>query len=349
MLFLSLNKIVYKMKYIVCEKPFEFQLREKEIPKRKEGEVLLKIKRIGICGTDIHAYGGNQPFFEYPRILGHELAAEYIDGDAEGYKAGDKATLIPYFHCGKCVACKRGLTNCCVNITVFGVHIDGGMSEYISIPKEYLINGSGLSYDQLALVEPLSIAYHGIKRADVTAQDTVLIMGAGPIGIGLMQFAKIAGAKVIAMDINDFRLQFCKEEIGVDALLNPMNEDVITKLKEITDGDMPNVVIDATGNRSVINSAFNYLAHGGRYVLVGLQKGEISFIHPDFHKRESTLMSSRNATREDFDSVVSYLKSGKINSEKYITHRTKFNEMINVFESWIDPKSNLIKGIIEFE
>ncbi|MBP6558584.1 MAG: zinc-binding alcohol dehydrogenase family protein, partial [Flavobacterium sp.] len=273
------------MKYIVCEKPHEFQLKEKPMPEPKEGEVLLKIKRIGVCGTDIHAYGGTQPYFEYPRVLGHELAAEYIKGNAVGFKPGDKVTFIPYFNCGTCVACRNGLTNCCSNIKVFGVHIDGGMAEYVTIPEQYLLHGHGLDYDELALIEPLAIAAHGVRRAAVGPNDTVLVMGAGPIGIGLIHFAKIAGAKVIVMDINDYRLNFCKEELNADAVINPLNEDVAERLAAITNGDMANVVIDATGNRNVMNGAFNYIAHGGRYVLVGLQKGELSFSHPDFHKR----------------------------------------------------------------
>jgi 2-desacetyl-2-hydroxyethyl bacteriochlorophyllide A dehydrogenase len=337
------------MKYIVCEKPHEFLMKEKEMPVRKEGEVLLKIRKIGVCGTDIHAYGGTQPYFEYPRVLGHELAAEYIEGEVEGFNKGDKVTFIPYFHCGKCVACTNGLTNCCANIKVFGVHIDGGMAQYITIPEQYLLHGQGLDYDQLALVEPLAIAAHGVRRADVKANDTVLVMGVGPIGIGLINFAKIAGAKVIAMDINAYRLNFCKEELGADEIINPMTEDVVERLKEITNGNMPTVVIDATGNRNVMNSAFNYMSHGGRFVLVGLQKGELAFSHPEFHKRESTLMSSRNATTDDFNYVMECLKSGKIDPSKYITHRASFDSMIGEFDKWIDPKNNVIKAIIELD
>jgi len=337
------------MKYIVCEKPHEFILKEKPMPVRKDGEVLLKIKKIGVCGTDIHAFGGTQPYFEYPRILGHELAAEYIEGNAEGFKPGDKVTFIPYFHCGECVACRNGLTNCCANIKVFGVHIDGGMAEYVTVPEQYLLYGDGLDYDQLALIEPLAIAAHGVRRAAVNSKDTVLVMGAGPIGVGLIQFAKIAGAKVIALDINEYRLNFCKTALNADATINPANEDVTARLMEITNGDMPTVVIDATGNRNVMNSAFNYIAHGGRFVLVGLQKGELSFSHPDFHKRESTLMSSRNATKDDFLYVMECLKNGKIDPKKYITHRASFNDMITEFEKWIDPKNNVIKALIELD
>lgn len=335
------------MKYIACEKPHEFLLKQKPVPQRKPGESLLKIKRIGICGTDTHAYGGTQPYFVYPRVLGHELATEYIEGEATGFNVGDKVTFIPYFHCGTCIACRNGLTNCCVSMQVFGVHIDGGMAEYVCVKDEYLLHGDGLGYDELALVEPLAIAAHGVRRAGVTVNDTVLVMGAGPIGLGLIQFAQKAGARVIAMDTNEFRLNFCRESLGVNDCINPLEVDVTQSLSQLTNGDMPTVVFDATGNRNVMNAAFNYIAHGGRFVLVGLQKGELAFSHPDFHKRESTLMSSRNATRQDFDYVLQSLRSGAIETKKYITHRGSFDSIIEKFSEWTDPKNNAIKIIID--
>jgi 2-desacetyl-2-hydroxyethyl bacteriochlorophyllide A dehydrogenase len=337
------------MRYIVCEKPNEFQLKQKPMPVRSEGESILRIRRIGIFGTDIHAFGGNQPYFEYPRILGHELAAEYVEGTAEGFTTGDKLTFIPYFNCGKCIACRNGLTNCCVNMRVFGVHIDGGMSEYISVPDRYLIRSEGLGFEELALVEPLAVAAHGVRRAGVTANDTVLVMGAGPIGLGLVQFAQIAGAKVIVADVNPHRLAFCREVLHVEHLINPAVQDTAVELAKITSGDMPTVVIDATGNQKAMLAAFNYIAHGGRLVLVGLQKGELTFSHPDFHKRESTLMSSRNATREDFDFVIKCIKEGKVDPHKYITHKAPFDGMIGVFESWLKPESNVIKALVEID
>jgi len=221
------------------------------------------------------------------------------------------------------------------------------MAEYVCVPEQYLLHGQGLDFDELALIEPLAIAAHGVRRAGVKATDTVLVMGAGPIGLGLIQFAKIAGAKVIVMDINAYRLNFCKEALQADEIINPLHDDVPARLTELTNGDMANVVIDATGNQKVMNSAFNYISHGGRFVLVGLQKGELSFSHPDFHKRESTLMSSRNATLEDFEYVIQCMKAGKIDPKKYITHRADFADMIAEFKKWIDPKNNTIKAIIE--
>jgi 2-desacetyl-2-hydroxyethyl bacteriochlorophyllide A dehydrogenase len=336
------------MKYIVCERPGEFLLKQKDVPKPKVGESLLRIRKIGICGTDIHAYGGTQPYFEYPRILGHELAAEYVEGNATGFSTGELLTFIPYFNCGHCVACRNEKPNCCVSMRVFGVHLDGGMSEYVVVPDRYLLKGNGLDADQLALVEPLAIAAHGIRRAAVGPQDTVLVMGAGPIGIGLIQFAQIAGAKVIVMDINDHRLSFAQDQLLATATINPLKEDVQAALQRITQGDMPTVVFDATGNQQVMNGAFPYLAHGGRYVLVGLQKGPLSFSHPEFHKREATLMSSRNATINDFNYVIECLKTGKVDPKKYITHRCDFDNMIAGFGDWLKPESKVIKALVEF-
>ncbi|MCL6219451.1 zinc-binding alcohol dehydrogenase family protein [Zunongwangia pacifica] len=335
------------MNYIVCQEPGTFLLKTQDIPQPKAGESLLRIRKIGICGTDIHAFGGTQPYFNYPRVLGHELAAEYVSGEAKGFKEGDVVSFIPYFNCGSCVACRNGLTNCCTSIKVFGVHIDGGMAEYVVVPDAYLLHGEGLDFDELALVEPLAIAAHGIRRAGVREGEAVLVMGAGPIGIGLIQFAQQVGAQIIVIDVNEHRLDFCKTELGVWKTLNPLNNDVMESLVEMTNGDMPTVVIDATGNRNVMNNAFQYLAHGGRYVLVGLQKGELSFSHPEFHKRESTLMSSRNATRDDFEYVIESIKSGKISPKKYITHRIDFKELPADFEALMAPENNVIKALVE--
>jgi 2-desacetyl-2-hydroxyethyl bacteriochlorophyllide A dehydrogenase len=335
------------MKTLICTTPHHFDYADTEAPVAAAGETLLKIKRIGICGTDLHAFEGTQPFFSYPRILGHELAAEIVTTDATGFSTGETVTFIPYFYCGTCVACRMGKPNCCVSIKVCGVHIDGGMREYLTVPSYSLVHGEGLTFDQLALVEPLAIGVHGIRRAAVAEGEYVLVIGAGPIGSGAIEFARIAGGKVIAMDINDNRLNFCKEQLKVDFTVNPATEDVLEKLKTITNGDMPAVVIDATGNLKAINNAFQYLGHGGRYVLIGLQKGDISFNHPEFHKRESTLMSSRNATRADFEYVVASIKKGLVNPSAYITHHVLFTEVKDNFESWLSPATGVTKAMVQ--
>ncbi len=337
------------MKALFCTTPGELEYRDTGMPAVPENHTLLRIKRIGICGTDLHAYEGTQPFFSYPRILGHELAAEIAETRAAGFSAGETVTFIPYFNCGTCIACRMGKPNCCVNIKVCGVHIDGGMTEYLVVPDHTLIHGDGLGYNELALVEPLAIGAHGIRRAMVQPGEFALIVGAGPIGLGTMEFARIAGAQVIAMDINVARLQFCRNNLQVTFTVNPKHEDALEKLQEITQGDMPTVVIDCTGSLAAINNAFQYLGHGGRYVLIGLQKGNLSFSHPEFHKRETTLMSSRNATREDFEHVTGSMKKGYVNPTNYITHQVKFEQVGDQFAGWLDPASGVIKAMVEME
>jgi 2-desacetyl-2-hydroxyethyl bacteriochlorophyllide A dehydrogenase len=336
------------MRVIVCEEPGRLAFKEQGKPEIKEGYAQIWIKRIGICGTDLHAFEGTQPYFSYPRVLGHELSGELVEtGGAQGFQKGDIVTFIPYFNCGSCIACRSGKPNCCAKINVCGVHVDGGMAEYLNVPTYSLIYGEDLSYDELALVEPLAIGAHGVRRADVKPGEYVLVIGAGPIGLGGMEFARIAGGRVIAMDINAGRLKFCSDKLKVDHTINVSTENVMERLSEITNGDMPTVVIDATGSLNAINNGFNYMAHGARYVLVGLQKGEIKVSHPEFHKREATLMSSRNATREDFEHVISSIKKGLVQPANYITHRVRFDEVKDKFESWLDPASGVIKAMIE--
>ncbi len=338
------------MKILTCTSPGYFEYGEAAPPQLTKEHAILKIKRIGICGTDLHAFEGTQPFFNYPRILGHELGAELMEIDGiSDFKPRDFVTVIPYFNCGECIACKNGKPNCCASLKVCGVHIDGGLCEFLSVPSYSLVHGGGLNLDALALVEPLAIGAHAVRRAAIKPGEFVLVVGAGPIGLGIIEFAKLAGAQVIILDINAVRLNFCKTRLSVDHIINGSNLKVVEQLKEITNGDMPTVVFDATGNLTAINNAFQLMAHGGRYILVGLQKEEISFSHPEFHKREATLMSSRNATREDFNQVIAAMKNEQIDPAKYITHRVLFDKVKNEFGSWLNPTNGVIKAVVEMQ
>ncbi|MBS1529774.1 MAG: zinc-binding alcohol dehydrogenase family protein [Bacteroidetes bacterium] len=334
------------MKALVCTRPGSFEYRDIPDPSPQPQRTIIKTKRVGICGTDLHAYEGTQPYFNYPRILGHELAAEIIQTDAPDFEPGEAVTIIPYFNCGVCIACRSGKPNCCVSLKVCGVHIDGGMAEYLSVPSSALVHADGLDLDELALAEPLAIGAHGVRRAAVKTGEFVLVIGAGPIGLGTMEFARIAGGKVIAMDVNQTRLAFCRDKIGIEYTVDARN-DAASQLKDITHGDMPAVVIDATGNLNAINIGFQYLSHGGRYVLIGLQKGDINFGHPEFHKREATLMSSRNATRADFEEVMKALKEKLVDPLTYITHRVSFDQVKDEFPNWLKPENNVIKAVTE--
>lgn len=335
------------MKYIVCEKPGEFSLKEKEAPKRKEHEALLQINKVGICGTDLHAYAGNQAFFTYPRILGHELASivKEIGPNPQGIVAGDKVVVMPYVSCGKCIACRKGKTNCCTNIKVLGVHTDGGMQEQIVVPSDILIKANHLSDNQMAIVEPLAIGAHAIRRAGIEKGEYVVVIGCGPIGIGIMKLAQIAGAKVIALDMNSERLNYAKEKIGVDHIVN-VTGDPVKEIESITNGDLATAVFDASGHKGALESGPNYMAHGGRFILVGLSKGELSYMHPAIHAKEMTLMCSRNATNEDFEHVINVLEH--FPTESFITHNVHFGEMIDHFDSWLLPETGVIKATVNF-
>mgnify|MGYP001450500880 CR=1 FL=1 len=335
------------MKYIICNKPREFLLKEKEAPIRKEGEALLKIKKVGICGTDLHAYTGNQAFFTYPRILGHELASEVleIDKNERSIKAGDKVVVMPYVSCGKCIACRNGKTNCCTNIKVLGVHGDGGMQEQITVPANILLPANNLSDDEMAIVEPLAIGAHSIRRANIQPNETVAVVGCGPIGIGIMKLAQISGAKVIAIDMNEQRLQFAKDKIGVDFVVKA-GEGAVEEVLKITNGDLCTAVFDASGNKYALETCPDYMSHGGRFVLVGLSKGELTYIHPKVHAKEMTLMCSRNATIEDFEHVISVLN--QFPTASFITHNVPFTEMIENFDSWLKPETGVMKATVNF-
>ena len=336
------------MKYIVCEKPGKFLLKEKEAPVRKVNEALLQINKVGICGTDLHAYAGNQAYFEYPKILGHELASEVVDigKNDKGIKVGDKVVVMPYISCGVCYACKKRKTNCCENLTVLGVHADGGMQEQISVPIDVLLPANHLSDDQIAIVEPLAIGAHAIRRSGVVSGETVAVVGCGPIGIGIMKLAQIAGARVIALDMNEQRLSYARDKIGIDYIVKA-GDNALAEVSEITDGDLCAVVFDASGNRTAIERCPDYMSHGGRFVLVGLFKGELTYFHPKVHAKEMTLLCSRNATIEDFEYVTSILD--KFPTASFITHNVSFIEMINHFDSWLDVETGVMKATVNFK
>ena len=337
------------MKYIVCEQPGNFQIKEKDEPLRKTGEALLKINKVGICGTDLHAYTGNQAFFTYPRILGHELAAEVeeIDTNPQGISKGDKVVIMPYINCKECVACRTAKTNCCTSLKVLGIHTDGGMQEKITVPNELLLPARQLTDNEMAIVEPLAIGAHAVRRAQLKKGETVVVLGCGPIGIGIMKFAQIVGAKVIAVDINEERLQYAEKKLGVDYCVKA-NEAAIDSISEITGGDFASAVFDATGHKGALESGPQYMAHGGRYILVGLSKGELSFKHPEIHAKETTIMCSRNATLEDFEYVIDILEKKLFPVELFVTHEVKFGAMISHFDQWLDPANGVIKATVNF-
>jgi 2-desacetyl-2-hydroxyethyl bacteriochlorophyllide A dehydrogenase len=336
------------MKQVTLIKPYEFEERDVEIPILKKGELLVQIKNIGICGTDIHAFHGNQPYFTYPRVLGHELSGIIVDAKIENKSLlGKPVSVLPYLSCGKCNSCLKGKTNCCANLHVMGVHVDGGFGEYVSVPVDNIMVGrEETDLEHLSMVEPLSISYHGIMRADILENDWVIIFGAGPIGIGALMFAKSKTNNIILIDINKNRITYCKSILGIEHSFNGNDETLFEEIKELTNGHFADIVIDATGNKKSIQQQLRFLGHGGKWILIGLQREDLHINHPEFHKREATLMSSRNATKHDFKQVMDKIDNKEIDPALLITHTLDFEEVVNSFSSFIVDQT-LIKGIIK--
>lgn len=312
-------------------------------------EALVRVGRIGVCGTDIHAFNGRQPFFSYPRILGHELGVEVIAVGAAvaNVAPGDRCSVEPYLNCGRCIACRRGRPNCCAALKVMGVHVDGGMREQFTLPARKLHKSATLTLDQLALVETLGIGCHAVNRANLAAGEHAVVIGAGPIGLSVIQFAVEAGATVTVVDVNAERLTFCQRELKAPYAVNAAAENTLERLREITGGDLPTAVFDATGNPKSMMTSFGYTAQGARLVFVGLFQGEVTFNDPDFHKRELTLMGSRNALPEDFERIIHLVETGRVDTRPWITHRGRIETVPEEFPAWTRPETGVIKAMIE--
>jgi 2-desacetyl-2-hydroxyethyl bacteriochlorophyllide A dehydrogenase len=334
------------MKALICKSPGTFEYAALPDPQVKPGALLLSIEQFGICGTDFHAYQGNQPYFNYPRILGHELCARIAEPN-KNFNSDELVTVIPYLHCGSCQACMAGKTNCCTQLSVMGVHQDGGMCNYISVNSDYIIRGNGLDADELTIVEPLSIGAHAVSRADIRPNDQILVVGAGPIGIGTIFFAKRKGARVIVLDPIQSRLDFCAANFDLEDAIHGTTVDALEKLMSRFKNKLPSVIFEATGNLSAIEGSLPLLVHGGTIILVGLQKQHFNFSHPEFHKKETTLMSSRNATKADFELVMDTLRADTFPTNKYITHRCSFNNLKETFNTWINHREDIIKAVVK--
>lgn len=333
---------------ICLEEPSRFVTREAPVPIPAEGESLLRIRRIGVCGTDIHAFHGRQPFFEYPRILGHELGAEVItcEGTSD-FSPGDWVTVEPYLNDPQSSASRKGKTNCCESLRVLGVHTDGGMRPYLTVPTAKLHRAGEATLDQLALVEMLCIGQHAVNRSLAGPTDQALILGTGPIGLSVLSFLQNRTEKIAVADLSEGRLQFCREAFGVEeTILVEPGQSLEAPVRNAFDGELPNLLFDATGNRNSMASTFTLAAHGARIVFVGLFQGELCFDDPNFHRRELTVMASRNATSAEFGEVITAMETGAIDTSSWITHRISLDEVPEQFEETIsDP--GLRKAIID--
>lgn len=314
------------------------------------GQALVRTHRMGVCGTDISCYLGKFPFFDFPRIPGHELGVEVVAvGDGvSNVSAGDNCSIEPYMNCGECYACRRGAFNCCQNLKVIGVMMDGGLCDSFLVRADKLHPSKTLTYDQLALVETLAIGCHANDRGAPEGGDHALIIGMGPIGLATLEFARLTEATISVMDMNQARLDFVRENYGIEnTVLFQGDGSEVERMKQITGGDMYQVITDATGNKHSMSGALQYIAPTGRLVYVGITTEEVAFRHPVMHKPEASILASRNALPPDFTRIIKLIEEGTINTVPWITHRTGFDSVLNDFESFTKPETGVIKAIIE--
>jgi len=338
------------MQRVVLEKPGVFTLLDRPAPEAPgPGQALVRVRRVGVCGTDLHAFKGNQPFFSYPRVVGHELGVEVVAVGAgvRDLAPGDRCAVEPYLECGRCSACRRGKPNCCAALQVLGVHIDGGMQELLIVPAAKLHRSERLSLDELALIETLTIGAHAVRRARLEPGENVLVIGAGPIGLSATQLALLVGARVAVMEISPWRREFCRRHLGVTRLLDGSGEPG-DALRAIFGGELPTTVFDATGSPRSMMRAVQYVENGGALVYVSLVQGEIGFQDPELHRRELTLLRSRNALAADFAWVLHMVEDGRIALAPWITHRAPAARVPGEFPGWLDPERGVVKAVVEF-
>ena len=331
---------------IVCETPGKLSAEERPMPVPAPTEVLLRVKRVGICGTDLHIFAGRQPYLKYPRVMGHEFSAIVARAPSASRLAeGDMVYVMPYLSCGHCVACRLGRTNCCVELQVLGVHRDGGFTEYLCVPEGFVHKAEGVTLDQAAMIEFLAIGAHAVRRAQVRKGQRVLVVGAGPIGMGAIIFSRLHGATVVALDSRADRLAFCTQRLGTEASV-AVGPDDVGQLAALSSNEFFDVVFDATGNPAAMERGFRFVAHAGTYVLISVVSADITFNDPEFHKRETTLLGSRNATSEDFETVVRAMREGRIPAGLN-THRMLLAEVPEAFPALLDPAAGVVKAIVE--
>lgn len=338
------------MKAVFIESPGQAVMRDIPDPVRKPGEALLRLLYGGICGSDLGSYRGTFAYFSYPRTPGHEFSAEIveIDENDRGLKPGMVVVCNPYFNCGECYSCKHGLVNACMSNQTMGVQREGAFSEYITMPLDRIYDGKGLDPMVLAIIEPLCISYHGVKRADVKQGDKVLIVGAGTIGILAAVAAKQKGAEVYIADVSQVKLGYARE-FGVDGtVLADGPQAYEAAVKEITGGSGFDVTIEAVGLPSTFQNCIDTAAFGGRMVLIGVGKENLDFNFTMIQKKELNVFGSRNALKPDFLELIDLVKEGKIPLEKIITNVYKFDESPRAFQELSENAGSMLKVIIDF-
>lgn len=337
------------MKAIEITKPFEVRIIDKPKPVAGEGKALLKVLYCGICGADVASFTGNQPFTTYPRIPGHEFSAQIVEipDNERGFKAGDIITCNPYFNCGECYACRKGLVNACHDNQTMGVQRDGSFQEYITMPIDRLIDGKGLSAKQLALIEPFSISAHALSRAPINKGDSLLIMGAGPIGLFALIRAKSMGARVAVADLLPSRLELAKA-YGADMTINSKTEDFNVKCDSFTDSNGFDVCVEACGAPETFLACIDRAAHGANIILIGNGKRETSFVHSVILKKELNIFGSRNSYTRDFETLIDLVASGRVDILNMVSGIYDAENAAAAFDALAHNDGTINKLLIKF-
>ncbi len=340
------------MKAICIEEPGKVVVKDVDMPVRKPGEALLKMLYGGICGSDLGSYRGANAYVSYPRIPGHELAAKIVEIDDNdlGLKPGMIVTCNPYFNCGSCYSCRRGLVNACTDNQTMGVQREGGFAEYITMPVERIYDGKGLPAKTLTLIEPFCISWHGVSRADVKTGERVLVVGAGTIGVLAAVAAKAKGAEVTICDVAEDKLDYAYKTFGLQhKLLNSSPEAFAKGVEKLTNGDGFDVTIEAVGLPSTFQNCIDAACFGACVVVIGVSKKNIDdFFFTIIQKKELNIYGSRNAMKKDFIELIDLVKTGGVDLEKIVTNTYKMADAPRAFEEFSVNAGKLLKVVIDF-
>jgi threonine dehydrogenase-like Zn-dependent dehydrogenase len=337
------------MKALLISKPGEIEVVDRDIPMAGPEEVLLKLKYVGFCGSDLSTYLGKNPLVEYPRVPGHEISAEIVEcgpGVPPDYEPGTSATVVPYTHCGSCPSCRRGRTNACQFNQTLGIQRDGAMQDYIAIPWQKILLAPSLNDLELAMVEPLTVGFHAIDRAAVKQAETVVVLGCGMIGAGAIVGAAARGAVVIAVDIDDQKLLLARK-LGARFLINSSESELHRMMTELTSGAGPDVVVEAAGNPATYRAAVDEVAFTGRVVCIGYAGQEVSFATRLFVQKELDILGSRNASPDDFRAVIAYLGQGQFPLHDMITREVGFAAATREVEEWAAEPGKFMKILLK--
>lgn len=337
------------MRALIIKKPGEASVETIADPKPEAGKVLLRVRMVGLCGSDLNSFRGRNPMVQFPRIPGHEIAATIVEGNCPslGLAIGVNVTMSPYTSCGQCASCKRGRPNACAFNETLGVQRDGALTEYINMPPEKLY-AAALTIKELCLVEPLTVGFHAVSRGRVSSADIVAVFGCGGVGLGAIAASQYAGAVTIAVDVDDEKLEIARKA-GAEHVLNSGKTALHDRLAELTDGRGPDVIIEAVGHPQTFRAAVEEVAFTGRVVYIGYAKESVTYETKLFVQKELDILGSRNALPADFHTVIQMLREGKFPVQDAVGSIVSLDEAPGIFESWSANPAKFTKIMVQLD